>query len=162
MERGRSALGERLVEFLNRIELLAVVGPQVEVADDLHRPVRKQREDVLLDERLADSFELSELELRAEVVEDCVAVRRFFGDITEMADRVLVGRRADEDIPDVLGIDLGVLAKIDVDLPVKRIDEEIKDLVFGEFTGCLVWSHHPTKQPVHLTGFVKYWDWVGG
>jgi hypothetical protein len=47
----------------------------VEVGDDLHRPIRKQFEDVLLDERLADSFELSELELRPEVVENRVAVR---------------------------------------------------------------------------------------
>jgi len=40
----------------------------VEVGDDFHRPTRKQFEDILLDECLADSFELGELELRPEVV----------------------------------------------------------------------------------------------
>ncbi|EMA56704.1 hypothetical protein [Halococcus thailandensis] len=34
----------------------------MEVGDDLHRPIRKQLEDILLDECLPDSFELFELE----------------------------------------------------------------------------------------------------
>ena len=63
------------VEFLDRVELLAVVRPEVEVADDLHRPVWKQLEDVLLDECLANSFEFTEFELRAEVVDDRITVR---------------------------------------------------------------------------------------
>ena len=55
-----------------------------------------------------------------------------------MADRVLVGRRADDDVSDVLGVDLGVLANFDFDLLVKGVDEKGKHLVLGEFIGCLV------------------------
>ena len=58
-----------------------------------------------------------------------------------MSDRVLVGHRADEDVPDVL---------------VEGVDEKGKHLVLSEFSGCLVWLHYPTKQPIHLTGLVNY------
>ena len=157
MEGGRPALGERLVELLDRVALLTVVGPEVEVADDLHRPIREQFDDILLDERLADSFELSELELRPEVIEDRVAVGRFLGGLTKMADRVLVGGRADEDLPDVLGVEVSVLPEFNIDLLVEGVDEEVEHLVLCEFVGCLVnFHHHRTKQPVHLTGFVNY------
>jgi hypothetical protein len=74
-----------------------------------------------------------------------------------VTDRVLVGRNcADEDIPDVLGVDIGVFPEFDLNFLVKRIDEEIEDLVLGEFIGCLVWLHHLAKQSIHLTGFVNY------
>lgn len=73
-----------------------------------------------------------------------------------MADRVLVGRRADEDFPDVLGVDVGVLAEINVDLLVEGIDEKGKHLVFGEFVVRLVWLHHPVKRTSQLTSFVRY------
>ena len=46
----------------------------MEVANDLHQPIWKQRKSILLDERLTDSFKLSELELRAEMVKNRVAV----------------------------------------------------------------------------------------
>ena len=69
---------------------------------------------------------------------------------------VLVGATADEDVPDILGVDIGVLAEFDIDLLVESVDEKVKNLLFGEFVGCLVWSHQPTKQPVYLTRFVRY------
>ncbi|EMA48447.1 hypothetical protein C451_20415 [Halococcus thailandensis JCM 13552] len=46
----------------------------MEVGDDLHRPIREEFEDILLDECLADSFELFELELRPEMVENRVGI----------------------------------------------------------------------------------------
>jgi hypothetical protein len=49
-----------------------------------------------------------------------------------------------------------LLAEIDIDLLVEGVDEKLKHLVLSEFIGCLVWLHHPTKQPIHLTGFVNY------
>jgi len=60
--------------------------------------VRKEFEDILLNECLADSFEFRELELRPEVVEDRIAMRRFFRYLAEIIDRILVGATADEDI----------------------------------------------------------------
>jgi hypothetical protein len=79
-----------------------------------------------------------------------------FGDIAEVSDRVLVGATADEDVPNILRVDLGVLAEFDVDLLVEGVDEKVKHLVLREFVGCLVGLHHPIKQPVHLTRFVNY------
>jgi hypothetical protein len=77
-----------------------------------------------------------------------------------VTDRVLVGCRADEDIPDVLGVDICVLAEFDIDLLIESVDKEVKHLLFGEFVGCLVWLHQPTKQPIHLTRFVNYWHLI--
>ena len=77
VERDRSSFGERLVKFLLRVVLLAVVWTEVEVGDDLHRPIQEGFEDILLDECLADSFKLGEIELRPEMVEDRVAVGGF-------------------------------------------------------------------------------------
>jgi hypothetical protein len=54
------------------------------------------------------------------------------------------------------GVESGVFAESDIDLLVESVDEEVKHLLFGEFVGCLVRSHQPTKQPVHLTRFVRY------
>ena len=73
-----------------------------------------------------------------------------------MADRVLVGSRDDEDVPDVLRLDISVLAKLDIDLLIEGVDEKVKHLLFGEFVGCLVWFHRPTEQPTHLIRFVNY------
>ena len=89
-------------------------------------------------------------------MENRVAVGRVLRDLAEVADRVLVGCCADEGVPDVLGVDIGVLAEFDIDLLVKSVDEKVKNLLFAEFIGCLVRLHQPTKQPVHLTRFVKY------
>ena len=47
-----------------------------------------------------------------------------------MTDRVLVGCRADEDVPDILGVDIGVLAEFDIDLLVESVDEKVKNLLF--------------------------------
>ncbi|EMA48448.1 hypothetical protein C451_20420 [Halococcus thailandensis JCM 13552] len=73
-----------------------------------------------------------------------------------MTDRALVGCSADEDVPDVLGVDIGVFTEVDIDLLIESVDEKVKHLLFCEFVGCLVRSHQPTKQPVHLTHFVRY------
>ena len=73
-----------------------------------------------------------------------------------MSDRILVGRRADEDVPNILRVDLGVLAEFDVDLLVEGVDKKVKHLVLCECVGCLVGLHHPIEQPVHLTRFVNY------
>jgi hypothetical protein len=35
--------------------------------------------------------------------------------------------------------------EFDVELLVERVDEKVKHLLFGEFIGCLVGLHHPTK-----------------
>ena len=43
-----------------------------------------------------------------------------------------------------------------IGLAVEGVDEKVKNLLFGEFIGCLVRAHQPTKQPVHLTRFVRY------
>ena len=45
---------------------------------------------------------------------------------------------------------------LDEEIDIESVDEKIKHLLFGEFVGCLVGLHHPTKQPVYLTNFVKY------
>ena len=73
-----------------------------------------------------------------------------------MADRVLVGSRADEDLPDVFRVDIRVLAEFDIDLLIEGVDKEVKHLLFGEFVGCLVWFHQPIEQPTYLTRFVNY------
>ena len=57
----------------------------------------------------------------------------------------------------VLRCYLSVVAESDRSFLVKSVDEEIKDLVFVEFTVCLLGFRHTfRKQKSQLTGFVKY------
>jgi hypothetical protein len=53
------------------IVFVTVVGPQVEVCADLHL-LREQFDDILSKECVSDSFEPERLELRPEVLENCV------------------------------------------------------------------------------------------
>jgi hypothetical protein len=39
---------------------------------------------------------------------------------------------------DVLGINIGVLAELDIDLLIGNVDKKVGHLLFGEFVGCLV------------------------
>ena len=61
---------------------------------------------------------------------------------------VLVGGCADEDLVDVLCIDFSVVGEVQSNFLVKLVDEEIKKLVFVEFTVCLllVFGHIHSKQ----------------
>ena len=52
---------------------------------------------------------------------------------------------------------LGVVAEGDRNLLIKPVDEKVKELVFVEFTVCLLGFRHTfRKQTSQLTGFVKY------
>ena len=42
-----------------------------------------------------------------------------------MTNRVLVGRRADKDVPDVLRVDISVLTKFEIDLLIESVDEKV-------------------------------------
>ena len=66
------------------------------------------------------------------------------------------GSQVLEGIPDIFGVDIGVLVEFDIDLLIESVDEKVKDMVLCEFTGCLVGLHQSTKQPIHLTSFVNY------
>jgi hypothetical protein len=46
------------------------------------------------------------------VVENIRSRRRILADVTEFGDRGPVGARADEDLEDILGIEIGVLTEI--------------------------------------------------
>jgi hypothetical protein len=138
------------------VVFIAVVGSQVEVSDDLHL-LGKEIEDIPLEECVSDSFELFELELRPKMIEDGVCTRRVSTVLTERRDRGPVGARADEDLTDLLRRYLSVLIQGDRNVLVKPVDEEVKELVFVEFTVCLLGSRHTfRKQTSQLTGFVKY------
>jgi len=58
-----------------------------------------------------------------------------------MTNRVIVGCRADEDVPDILRVNIGVFAEINIDLVIENVDKEVKYLLFGEFVGCSLWFH---------------------
>ncbi len=68
--------------------------------------------------------------------------------VTQRRDRGPVGSCADEDLVDVLCIDFSVVGEVQRNFLVKPVDEEVKDLVFVEFTVCLllVFGHIHSKQ----------------
>ena len=58
---------------------------------------------------------------------------------------------------DILGIDLSVVRQVESNFLVKPVDEEVKELVFVDFTVCLLFGVHIlSKQTFSLTGFVRY------
>jgi hypothetical protein len=115
------------------VVFVTVVGPQVEVRNDLHL-LRQDVENVLLEERVADLFERLEVELGAEMVENRVFVGCIFASLAERRDRGPVGARADEDLVDVFSVEFGVFSECKSNFLVKGIDEELKELVFVDFT----------------------------
>jgi len=72
----------------------------------------------------------------------------FLTGVAERRDRGPVGGCADEDLVDVLSIDFSVVGEIQSNFLVELVDEEIKELVFVEFTVCLllVFGHIHSKQ----------------
>jgi hypothetical protein len=49
---------------------------------------------------------------------------------------------ADEDVPDVLGVDISIFAESDIDLLVEGVDEEVKHLLFDD-SALHVQRYHP-------------------
>jgi len=127
VERGGSTLRFRVIEALC-VAFVTVVGPQVEVRNDLHL-LRQDVENVLLEERVADLFERLEIELGAEMVENRVFVRCIFASLAERRDRGPVGAGADEDLVDVFSTEFSVFTESECNFLVKGVDEEIKELV---------------------------------
>jgi hypothetical protein len=139
-----------------RIVFITVIGPQVEVRDDLHL-LGQEFEHILLKQDIADGSDGVEVELCAEVVEYIVAGGSIFAVLTERGDGGPVGARADEDLEDVLWADFSVLAEAQAERPGEGVDEKVKELVFVDFIVCLLFRCHTiSKQTSQLTGFVKY------
>lgn len=74
VERCRSALSERFIEFFLEFVLIGVIRSEVEVANDLRQPIQEEFKDVLLNEGLSNLFELVEIKFRSEM-KDRIAVR---------------------------------------------------------------------------------------
>lgn len=85
VECGGSVLGFRMVEAICLV-FVAVVGSQVEVNHDLHL-LRKEFENIPLEQRVPDHLDGIEVELRAEMVENIGSRRRILTDVTEFGDR---------------------------------------------------------------------------
>ncbi|ELZ48307.1 hypothetical protein C465_09420, partial [Halorubrum distributum JCM 9100] len=77
-----------------------------------------------------------------EMVEDRVGSGAVLTRRTERRDRGPVGGCADEDLVDVLCIDFSVVGEVQSNFLVKLVDEEVKELVFVEFTVCLLGRRH--------------------
>ncbi len=61
-----------------------------------------------------------------------------------------VGASADEDLVDILSTDFSISAKTEVNFLVKRVDEEVKELVFVDFTVCLRgFGHTSASRPLN-------------
>lgn len=123
MEGGRSSFRFRVVEAVC-VVFITVVGPQVEVCNDLHL-LGKDIENVLLKERVPHPFNRFEVEFLAEVVQNRVSggesslfSRRYRGP---------VGAYADEDLIAVFSIYFRI------------VDGEIKELVLVEYIVRLHW-----------------------
>jgi hypothetical protein len=128
----------------------------VEVRNDLHL-LRKDIENISLEECVTDLFERLEVELGAEMIENRVSVGCIFASLTERRDRGPVGARADEDLVDVFSIQFGVFSEGESNFLVKGVDEEVKELVLVDFIVCLRGIRHTfRKQTSQLTGFVMY------
>jgi len=140
-----------------RVIFVSIVGPQVEVCADLHL-LGEDVKNVLLEERVTNLFERLKVELGAEMVENRVFVGCIFASLTERRDRGPVGARADEDLVDVFSIEFGVFSECEGNFLVKRVDEEVKELVLVDFIVCLLWllEHIFSKQTSQLAGFVMY------
>ena len=61
---------------------------------------------------------------------------RIFTGLAEFRYRGPVGASADEDLVDILSTNLSISAKTEINFLVKRVDEEVKELVFVDFTVC--------------------------
>ena len=92
-EGGGSVLGFGVIETVC-VVFIAVVGPQVEVRNDLHL-LGKMFEYVPLKEEITDGSDGVEVELGAEVVEDISPRGGIFAVLAEFGDRGPVGVRAD-------------------------------------------------------------------
>ena len=136
VERGGSTLRLGVIEAVG-VVFVAIVGPQVEVRNDLHL-LGKDVKNVFLEERVTNLFERLKVELGAEMVEDRVSVGCIFAFLTERRDRGPVGARADEDLVDVFSIEFGVFSECESNFLVKRVDEEVKELVLVDFIVCLL------------------------
>jgi len=119
------------------VVFVTVVGPQVEVYADLHL-FGEQSNDIFPKKRVSDSFEPFRLELRPQMIEDRVRRCLVFTGATERRDRGPVGARADEDLVDVLSIDFSISAKIESNFLIESAGEKVKNLVFVDFTVCLL------------------------
>jgi hypothetical protein len=115
------------------VVFVSIVGSQVEVRNDLHL-LGKDVENVLLKERVANLFERLKVKFGAEMVENRVFVGCIFASLTERRDRGPVGARADEDLVDVFSIECSVFSECESNFLVKSVDEEVKELVFVDFT----------------------------
>jgi hypothetical protein len=120
---------------------VTVVGPQVEVSDDLHL-LGEDLQHVLLEKRVPNSLNGRKVEFLAEVVQNRVLVGRVFTGLTEFGYRGPVGASADEDLVDVFSIDFCVVTEAEPYFLVKRVDEEVKELVLVYFTVCLLVGVH--------------------
>lgn len=64
---------------------------------------------------------------------------------------VPVGGRADDDLVDVLGVEISVLAEIHTECTGERVDKKVKELVFVDFTVCLLFllGHTSASRPLN-------------
>ncbi|EMA34796.1 hypothetical protein C445_07760 [Halobiforma lacisalsi AJ5] len=139
------------------VVFVTVVGPQVEVCADLHL-LGEEFDDISPKGLVSDSFEPFRLELRPEVVQDRVRRWRLFTGVAQRGDRGSIGGRADEDLVNVLGIDFSVIRQGERNFLVKPVDEEVKKLVFVDFTVrllCLL-GHNSASGLLQLASFVRY------
>ncbi|GAA0448910.1 hypothetical protein GCM10008985_00280 [Halococcus dombrowskii] len=144
-----------MIEALGFV-FITVVGPQVEVNDDLHL-LGKKFEHIALEQEIPDGSDVVEIELRTEMVEDVSAGGSVFAMLAERGDGGPVGARADEDLEDVVRVDFSVLAESEGERASESIDEEIKELVLVDFIVCLLFCGHiSSKQTSPLTGFARY------
>jgi hypothetical protein len=82
---------------------------------------------------------------------------RIFAGFAEFRYRGPVGASADEDLVDILSMEFSISAELECNFLVKRVDEEVKKLVFVYFIVCSLGLRHTfSKQTSRLTGFVKY------
>jgi hypothetical protein len=72
------------------------------------------------------------------VVENRVRRWRVFAGVAQRRDRGPVGGCADEDLVNVLSVEFSIVRKTERNLLVESVDEEVNELVFVDFTVCLL------------------------
>lgn len=108
-----------------RAVFVTIVGPQVEVSDDLHL-LGEDVEDISLEKCVSNSLNQRKVELFAEMVQNGVFVGRVFAVLTEFGDRGSVGARADEDLVDVFSIDFSIIAEIKNNFLVNSLTRKLR------------------------------------
>jgi hypothetical protein len=130
-----------------RVVFVTIVGPQVEVRNDLLL-LEEDVENVFLKERIANLFERFQVELGSEMVENRVFVSASLLFSQNVETVVLV---------DVFSVKFGVFSESESNFLVKGVDEEVKDLVLVDFIVCLLGRRHTfSKQMSQLTSLVMY------